>query len=105
MTDYQEYQDKYYMKHGKCCAGCDYWESPNTVAGICKMSKIVPAAERASMLGISGISKNMGSGHAITKREYVCGNFKDSFDWNTLPITYLKKIGYDNAKHNHVQQG
>lgn len=94
--NYQEQMmiDKFYFKNGDCCAGCDHWRHDGSIVGECTLSKILPASERASLLHFKGVSMNMGAGHALTRRDYVCGNFKDDFDWGSLPILYLKRIGY-----------
>ena len=55
-------------------------------------------AERLSMLGITGSTMPAGAGHALTKKEHLCGGFKDEFDWTALPLTYQKRIGALNKK-------
>jgi hypothetical protein len=45
------------------------------------------------MLGITGCSLKPLSGHIMTPREHVCGDFKDGFDWLSLPLPYRKRIG------------
>ena len=94
--NYQEqtFIDKFYMKNGPCCAGCDYWRHDGSIVGECTNSKIIPAKERASLLNFKNVSYNMGAGHALTRRDYVCGQFKDNFNWESLPLLYLKQIGY-----------
>jgi hypothetical protein len=32
-------------------------------------------------------------GHIVTAREHVCGDFKDEFDWSSLPLPYRKLVG------------
>lgn len=91
--DLQEFHDRFYFKHGKCCAGCDWWRPISGAAGECAKSKIVSGRERMDMLGISWSSHRFKAGHAITARDYVCGNFKDEFDWSSLPLPYRKRIG------------
>lgn len=92
----QTYVDKFYMKNGKCCAGCDHWRHFGSTVGECANSKIVPENERASMLDFKNITYDIGAGHALTKRDYVCGQFKDTFDWKSLPMMYLRRIGFKN---------
>lgn len=89
----QEILDRFYFKHGKCCAGCDWWRSINSLVGECTRSAPVPSKERWDMLGIEWCSLRTGSGHAVTKREHACGDFKDEFDWSSLPLPYRKRIG------------
>jgi hypothetical protein len=45
------------------------------------------------MLGIEGCSMPFRAGHVITPREHVCGEFRDEFDWSTLPLPYRKRVG------------
>ena len=93
----QQHVDTVYWKNGKCCAGCDHWRILNSISGECLKSKIIPAKERLKMVGIENISTDIGAGHAITLIGYVCGNFKDDFNWSILPLSYLKKIGYKSS--------
>jgi hypothetical protein len=87
----QEHLDKFYWHHGKCCAGCDWWRSISSLVGDCTRSAPVSAKDRASMLDIH--SFQIQSGHIVTQREHVCGDFKDDFDWSTLPLPYRKRVG------------
>lgn len=91
--DRQEHLDSFYFKHGKCCAGCDWWRSISSLVGECTRAAIVPAQQRMDALGIEWSSHRMKAGHPITNRDYVCGEFKDEFDWTTLPLPYRKRIG------------
>jgi hypothetical protein len=89
----QEYADRFYWAHGKCCAGCDWWHSISSTVGECTRSAPVPSEERWDMLGIESCSLRPASGHAITPREHLCGEFKDDFDWRSLPLPYRIRIG------------
>ena len=89
----QELIDQFYVKNGPCCAGCDWWHHANTVAGECRRSAPVPGEQRISMLGMRLTSLAPQAGHVITLREHHCGDFKDEFDWGSLPAAYLKRIG------------
>lgn len=71
MAGSQEHIDRFYFAHGKCCAGCDWWRHINSVAGCCQR---MPA-------------------EVITTREHVCGEFKDEFDWSSLPPNYRRLAG------------
>lgn len=43
----------------------------------------------------TGLSVHPASaGHVATPRGHVCGEFKDEFDWSTLPKAYLTQIGW-----------
>lgn len=85
--------DRFYVEHGACCAGCDWWQYANSVAGQCTRHAPVAAAERFSMTGMTAISAPIGAGHQVTLRDHYCGDFKDDFDWSSLPMPYLSRIG------------
>jgi len=91
--DRQEFLDRFYFQNGPCCAGCDWWRSMSSLTGECTKAAIVPGKERMDALGISWTSQRVTSGHPITDRSYKCGQFKDEFDWTTLPLPYRKRIG------------
>lgn len=90
----QFYSDRFYMQHGACCAGCDWWDAANPVAGQCTRTAPVAGMHRVQMLGITGMSLDPGAGHIMTPRDHSCGEFKDEFDWLSLPPDYLRRIGY-----------
>lgn len=93
--DAQELMDRLYMKNGPCCAGCDWWRYNNGILGDCtRHAPTLPGADRAASLGMNGFSCAIPSGHAVTKRDHHCGDFKDGFDWSTLGRDYLGRIGY-----------
>lgn len=94
----QEFIDRFYFQHGPCCAGCDWWHSINSLAGECWRSAPVSGAERIAMLGISGTSMPLPAGHVLTRRDHICGDFKDEFDWSSLPIAYRKRVGAEIAR-------
>jgi len=73
----QDLIDDFYAKHGPCCAGCDWWHWYSLVAGECTRTAPVPGAARISMLGLSNSSLAIESGHIMTLRDHVCGEFKD----------------------------
>jgi hypothetical protein len=85
--------DSFYVANGPCCAGCDWWDSINSQIGNCTRSAPVSGAERAAMLGMRAPAYAPGAGHVMTKREHVCGDFKDEFDWSSLSPLYLRRIG------------
>ena len=91
--DSQESLDTFYFTHGPCCAGCDWWRSISSLVGECTRSAIVPGKERMDALGIEWSSHRSKAGHPITDRAHKCGEFKDEFDWTTLPLSYRKRIG------------
>lgn len=94
----QELADTFYWRNGPCCAGCDWWANINSVCGNCTRYAPVSGHERTAMLGMKFNSAPPGAGHILTNREYRCGEFKDSFDWPTLPSEYLARIGYKGGK-------
>jgi hypothetical protein len=90
----QEFVDRFYWSsETRCCAGCDHWRHLNSVYGECRRSAPVSAAERWGMTGISGSSLRSEAGHVITSRDHGCGEFSDTFDWSSLPLVYLSRIG------------
>lgn len=90
---WQEHLDRFYFAHGKCCAGCDWWRSLSSLVGECTKSKIIGGMERWDMIGIDHCSLRLSAGHAVTMRDHVCGNFKDEFDWASLPLPYRIRVG------------
>ena len=90
---WQEHLDRYYWQHGPCCAGCDHWRSRSSLVGECTRSAPVSGTERMAMLGISWSSLPMGAGHALTRRDHSCGEFRDEFDWSSLSLSYRKQVG------------
>jgi hypothetical protein len=91
----QEAIDRFYWSRGTpCCAGCDWWRPFNLSVGECLASAPVGEQERWAMLRITGCSLSTGAGHVATPRDHFCGSFKDEFDWSTLALPYLKRIGF-----------
>ena len=93
MADRQECLDAFYFRHGPCCAGCDWWRHLNSVVGECHKSAPVSGDERLASLGIDRCSFIPPAGHVLTERGHHCGDFRDSFDWSSLPLPYRKRIG------------
>lgn len=89
----QEWIDRFYLENGPCCAGCDWWRPANSLVGECLQSKIISGTERAAAIGIYSCSQTIPAGHAVTRRDYHCGLFKDEFDWSQLPLTYRLRVG------------
>lgn len=96
-SERQELLDTFYHQNGPCCAGCDWWRSLNSRAGECRRSTMIPGADRPASLGFEGVSFAIGAGHAMTLREHVCGEFKDEFDWSSLPLPYRRRVGDPSA--------
>jgi len=93
MDDLQERLDSFYFDNGPCCAGCDWWRAISSLVGSCTRAAIVSGEQRMDALGIQWSSARIRSGHPITERSYRCGEFKDDFDWSTLPLPYRKRVG------------
>ena len=89
----QEILDAFYFRAGPCCAGCDWWRSLSSLVGECHRSAMVSGEDRMLALGISSSSLAFGAGHAVTERAHHCGEFKDEFNWQDLPLPYRKRIG------------
>lgn len=97
-ADLQERLDRFYFENGPCCAGCDWWRALNSVAGECTRSAPVSGEQRFAMLGIHGASISLSAGQILTKLDHRCGDFKDDFDWPSLPLAYLRAIKFRPAK-------
>jgi hypothetical protein len=97
MTGWQEHLDRFYFQHGPCCAGCDWWRSLSSQVGDCTKSAPVDGSTRWAMLGVDNCSLTPEPGHVVTAYNHVCGDFKDDFDWSSLPLPYRKRIGELNA--------
>jgi hypothetical protein len=90
----QESVDRFYWAQtSPCCAGCDWWRHFNPAVGECLRSAPVAGADRWAMIGITGSSLAPGAGHAVTPRDHACGEFRDSFDWCSLPLAYQHRVG------------
>lgn len=70
--------DRFYRANGPCCAGCDWWRWHNSVAGECIRTVPVSGHDRCSMIGVQGTSFPVPTGHIMTNREHICGEFFDS---------------------------
>lgn len=81
----RKFVDEFYFKNGPCCAGCDFWHFHSVLIGECHKSAPVSATERLGMIGLESISYPVQAGHIFTKKDHHCGDFKDEFDWSTLP--------------------
>jgi hypothetical protein len=95
-TKRQEILDRIYVQNGPCCAGCDWWHHVNSLIGECHKSAPVSAEERYSIVQMDWHTwrfRDADAGHILTNREHHCGDFKDEFDWTTLPPRYLRRIG------------
>jgi hypothetical protein len=95
-TARQEAVDRFYIQHGPCCAGCDWWHHINSLVGECHKSAPVSAEARYSMVRMEWHTfplEGEDAGHILTNREHLCGDFKDGFDWASLPRAYLRRIG------------
>ncbi len=94
MTDVlREHLDTYYFAKGPCCAGCDWWHALNSSVGECRKTAPMSGQERLAMVGMDNCTLQVGAGHALTAAGHHCGEFKDEFDWSSLPPHYLRKIG------------
>jgi hypothetical protein len=92
MRDLQSLHDSFYTERGPCCAGCDHWRFMNSHVGECLRSPPVGTEDRIAVLGMRSSSLRAG-GHILTPRDHHCGEFRDSFDWSSLPQHYLRQIG------------
>ncbi|MEC6833002.1 hypothetical protein VXS06_14640 [Photobacterium toruni] len=81
-TEYhQQKADEFYKQNGKCCSGCDHWSMHNHFVGECLKSQLMPTSTALSGIGIKSCTIKESVSHALTKRDYVCSNFIDTYDW------------------------
>lgn len=92
MDERQELLDRFYHANGPCCAGCDWWRHFSSLTGECTRHAPRPEPEVHSCMIFEGSSISSG-GHPMTRREYYCGDFKDEFDWSSLPLPYRRSVG------------
>lgn len=90
---YQKMCDKAYWQHGKCCAGCDHWQSDGGFIGFCSAAGIVSGADVMRSMGISASSYRFKPGFPSCRASDHCGKFVDTFDWSSLAPDYLREIG------------
>lgn len=90
---YQEKCDQDYWTRGQCCAGCDHWHSDMGNLGYCAAAGIVSGDQVMASMGIQFCSYVPPPGLPLTCGDFHCGKFKDEFDWSTLDIEYLNRIG------------
>lgn len=90
---YQQRCDEMYWKRGKCCAGCDHWQSGMGNLGHCISAGIVSGDQVMRSMGVSFCSYTPPPGFPLTEANFYCGMFKDDFDWSTLEPEYLAGIG------------
>ena len=90
---YQEECDKLYWTVGKCCAGCDHWESIGGLTGNCLAAGIMSGEDVIRSLGWSFSSYIPPPGMPFTEARDYCGKFSDAFDWSELDKAYLSRIG------------
>ena len=90
---YQETCDRLYWSRGQCCAGCDHWESGGALLGRCSAAGIMSGADVLRSMGVTFSSYMPEPGFPYTRAEHACGLFRDDFDWSTLDVDYLRRIG------------
>lgn len=90
---YQARCDSRYWTYGQRCSGCDYWASSEGDFGACQHAGIVSGQDVMMSLGLSFCSAPIQPGYPLTNDGHWCANFKDDFDWSSLPKEYLAEIG------------
>lgn len=95
MTEMQAAVDRFYWSHGPCCSGCDWWAHLTSRMGECRRhAPSMSSADRWASVGMSVVFDAPAEpGHPVTPRDYHCGDFKDEFDWSSLPLPYRKSVG------------
>jgi len=96
--DLQEFHDRFYFERGPCCAGCDRWRSISGLIGECHARAPVSGHERYSAILGNPSPMPMPAGHILTYRDHHCGDFKDEFDWEALPLPYRLRVGEPKAR-------
>lgn len=90
---YQEQCDRMYWERGRCCAGCDHWQSDSGNLGSCIAAGIVSGDQVMRLMGVLFCSYTPPPGFPLTKADFYCGQFQDDFDWTNLGHEYLTRIG------------
>ena len=90
---YQEKCDQDYWAYGRCCAGCDHWQSDMGNLGHCAAAGIVSGDQVMASIGIQFCSYTPPPGLPLTPGDFYCGKFTDAFDWSLLGVEYLCRIG------------
>lgn len=90
----QEMLDRFYWKHGPCCAGCDHWRALDGFIGECRKRAEQPLVESPKRR-ISAIHARtaMPISREVTARHHRCEVFMDGFPWQAMPLPYLERIG------------
>lgn len=72
----QEFVDRFYAKHGPCCAGCDFWRWISPLVGEC--IRFPPNQSHDAMKGLGFDFCSLPRSTAnLTRRDHVCGEFRD----------------------------
>lgn len=90
---YQKRCDSDYWKYGQRCSGCDFWASSEGYTGECQHAGIVSGQDVLRSMGITFSTLLPPPGYPYREASHWCANFKDDFDWSTLPSEYLHEIG------------
>lgn len=92
---YQERCDRTYWTRGQCCAGCDHWRSDAGNTGECAAAGIVSGLDVLRSIVGEGFCSipTPPPGLPYTDAGFHCGKFSDEFDWSTLDLDYLRRIG------------
>lgn len=84
---------------------CDHWGSSGALTGRCSAAGIMSGADVLQSMGVTFSSYMPEPGFPYTRAEHACGLFRDDFDWSTLDVGYLRRIGAmkGNALRNKPQ--
>lgn len=91
--EYQETCDREYWTFGQCCAGCDFWESYAGMSGRCTAAGIMSGEDVLRSMGVTFSSYTPPPGFPFSEASNWCGKFRDDFDWSSLDLEYLDRIG------------
>jgi len=91
---YQARCDADYWRFGKRCSGCDYWVSEQGYLGQCQQAGKLSGLDVLKSCGFEHYTGPIPApDYPFTRAWGACVNFKDDFDWSSLPQEYLVEIG------------
>ncbi len=84
--DWLDEADRFYLKHGPCCAGCDHWRALSTrIPSNGNCTKDAPGPRIHLPPGWDWCSRwEMYSEYPFTDHNHKCADFQDTFDWSKV---------------------
>jgi len=86
MSEWLTDADRFYLRHGPCCAGCDHWRFlSQRIPSVGNCTKNAPGTKQHLPPGIDWCSRwEMYSEYPFTHHNYKCPDFRDTFDWSAI---------------------